>query len=653
MADFRPEEFFGPDGRLSVLMPGYEYRPQQPAMAGSVWAALTGSGRVAIEAGTGVGKSLAYLLPAAIWAGANRKRVVVSTYTRLLQSQLVSQDVPVMNRVLDRPIRTAVAFGQENYICRFRLELHVARGLFDTREQAGAADGLIEWADQSEDGIVLNCPSPVPAALLRRVTRDSAACRGANCPHRKSCFYYRARQEWDKADLLIVNHSLYFASTTGTADLLPERDAVIFDEAHRVEDVSCHHFGFEVSQNQLAELLDQVAGPGRKGLLHFLPPRSTARRTLESEAGLSRAESDRFFDRANRLLDPGANRRRLHEPLETEAAAATLDRLAKALTEVAPDVDDELASAELAAAARRLQSSVAALAGFSRLDTDQSVYWIERSGSGQLEVCSSPLDVAPLLRTNVYDNLAGTILTSATLTVAGDFGFFCRRLGLDDFATLRLDSPFDYTENSLLYVPGRLPLPDRGDEFVRAAAEEIRRVVDLSRGRALVLFTSYEMMNAVFNLMPDTGYTCLCQGDASTARLLEQFRNDTHSILFATQSFWQGVDVPGESLSCLIICRLPFEVPDDPRLEAIAERMKAEGLSPFSHYQVPTAVLRFRQGFGRLIRTARDRGVVCVLDRRIVTRPYGRLFLNSLPSGLRITSRPEHVASFFDDTPGQ
>jgi ATP-dependent DNA helicase DinG len=649
--DFSPDEFLGPEGRLSRVMPGYEHRPQQSAMAAEIWRALSNRGRVAIEAGTGVGKSLAYLLPAASWTQQNRKRVVVSTYTRLLQTQLVNQDIPILNRVLGKPVRAAVAFGQDNYVCRFRLEMHVARGLFDTRDEAGAADRLMDWTNRTADGVVLNCPTPVPPGLQRRITRDSAACRGSACPYCKTCFYHTARQTWERSDLLIVNHSLFFAGTTGPADLLPEREAVIFDEAHRIEEVCCRHFGFEVSQSQLAELLDRIAAPGRKGLLYLLPAQSTARRTLESEALLGRSESDALFDKTRSLLQPGATRRRLHEPLETAAAAATLDRLSKVLAEIASDVDDELASAELAATGRRLQTTVEALTGFNRLDTDHAVYWAERSGSGRLQLSSAPLNVAPLLRAAVYDNLASTVMTSATLTVASDFDFFRRRLGLDDFATVRLDSPFDYATNSLLYVPNHMPSPNHGDEYARAAAKEIHRILGLTRGRALVLFTSYDMMNAVVALMPAADYAYLCQGDASVAQLLDRFRSDTHSVLFATQSFWQGVDVPGEALSCLIICRLPFEVPDDPRLEAIAERLKAEGLSPFGQYQVPTAVLRFRQGFGRLIRTARDRGVVCVLDRRIITQPYGHLFLDSLPRGLRVTTKPSHIAAFFADAP--
>jgi ATP-dependent DNA helicase DinG len=265
-----------------------------------------------------------------------------------------------------------------------------------------------------------------------------------------------------------------------------------------------------------------------------------------------------------------------------------------------------------------------------------------------MTLLAAPLDVAPLLRGAVYDHYSSTILTSATMTVAGSFSFLSGRLGLDGFETESLDSPFDYQSQSLLYVSDHLPPPTQPGDFNRAAADVITAIVKASMGRALVLFTSYDSMNAVFALMPKTDYNYLLQGDTSPAKLLDDFREDTHSVLFATQSFWQGIDVPGEALSCLIICRLPFEVPDDPRLTAIAEKLRADGISPFTAYQLPTAVLRFRQGFGRLIRTATDRGVVCVLDRRILAGNYSHSFLKSLPKGVRVTTKVADINRFFN-----
>jgi len=332
---------------------------------------------------------------------------------------------------------------------------------------------------------------------------------------------------------------------------------------------------------------------------------------------------------------------------QSEEPGRALGKLAELINEAAPDIDDELLSAEFAGIARKLGATAGAFTAFSSFNTENSVYWADSGVPDNLTLVSAPLNVAPMLATHVYDRQIPTILTSATLTVAKSFSFFESRLGLAGFRQVRLDSPFDYAANSLLFIPPKLPPPTGGTDFTKAAAEAITRIIECSNGRALVLFTSYDSLNAVLGLMPKTKYPLLCQGEQPLTRLLAEFQDDTHSVLFATQSFWQGVDVPGESLSCLVICRLPFEVPDDPRLTAIAEKMKQEGVEPFTTYQLPTAVLRFRQGFGRLIRSATDRGVVCVLDRRITDRSYGRVFLNSLPPGIPITVKLADVRAFF------
>jgi ATP-dependent DNA helicase DinG len=379
-----------------------------------------------------------------------------------------------------------------------------------------------------------------------------------------------------------------------------------------------------------------------------LGSRSTARRSIQTEASSARVEIDRFFRAVEPLFAPDAQRRRFREPLDSGPSAEAIGRLAKALDEIVPELDDEVLSAEMTGVSRRLGQSALALDGFRVPEPDGAVHWAERSGQGRLSLLAAPLDVAPMLRAAVYDHYSSTVLTSATLTVAGSFSFLSSRLGLDDFETESLDSPFDHKSQSLLYVSDHLPPPTQPGDFNRAAADVITAIIKASMGRALVLFTSYDSMNAVFALMPQTEYNYLMQGDTSPARLLDDFREDTHSVLFATQSFWQGIDVPGEALSCLIICRLPFEVPDDPRLTAIAEKLKAEGISPFTAYQLPTAVLRFRQGFGRLIRTATDRGVVCVLDKRILASNYSHSFLKSLPKGVRVTTKVTDIDRFFN-----
>jgi ATP-dependent DNA helicase DinG len=647
MPEPNAESFFAPDGPLSRILPGYERRPQQGEMARRVEHALTNHGRLAIEAGTGVGKSLAYLVPAALWTKENHKRVAVSTYTRLLQTQLISQDVPLLSKLLGEQVRASVAFGQENYLCRFRLENQVARGLFDTMAEAKAADKLFGWADKTETGVILDYPHSLPSGLSSRICRDSAMCRREKCQYRKSCFYLRARESWEHSSILIVNHSLLFADLATEADLLPESDAVILDEAHRIEDAAIRHFGNQASEYALTVLLDRLASSHGGGLVQALGPRSAARRSIQTEASAARVEIDRFFRTVDPLMAQDALRARFRTALDSGPSAEAIGRLAKALDEIVPELDDEVLSAEMTGVARRLGRSALALEGFRVPEPDGAVHWAERSGQGRMTLLAAPLDVAPLLRGAVYDHYSSTVLTSATMTVAGSFSFLSGRLGLDGFETESLDSPFDYQSQSLLYVPDHLPLPTQAGAFNRAAADAITAIIKASMGRALVLFTSYDSMNAVFALMPQTDYNYLQQGDTSPAKLLDDFREDTHSVLFATQSFWQGIDVPGEALSCLVICRLPFEVPDDPRLTAIAEKLKAEGISPFTAYQLPTAVLRFRQGFGRLIRAATDRGVVCVLDKRILAGNYSHSFLKSLPKGVRVTTKVADIDRFF------
>lgn len=638
-------DWFGPDGSLSRLHPGYEYRQEQAVMAARVAKALATGGRLLAEAGTGVGKSLAYLVPCCDWAAQTGKRVAVSTYTRVLQSQLVSQDAPLAVKMVERAPKVEAAYGQENYLCRARLSSRVTHGLFDTREEARAADELLDWAARTEDGILLDLPGAVPVRVLARVGRDSAACRGRDCPEFARCHYFRAKRRWQEAGVLVVNHALFFAGFGQDSEVLPEISAAVFDEAHRLEDAGVRHFGVQLGHARLLGLLDALAPERGRGLVQFLEPGDELRRAVEDACRACRSELDEYFDGVARLLPGNATRARIQQAVE-DAPRAGLAKLAEMASALSRAVDDEQVAAEFAASGRRLAEMAAGFGRFAEPDLEADVHWVERSGSGACSLVCAPLDVAPMLRERVFDELHAVILTSATLAVAGDFAFTRTRLGLDRFEELALDSPFDYRSNCLLFVPSKLPDPT-DPEYVERAARGIQRILEASRGRALVLFTSYEMLGRVRELVEPDGFEIYCQGELPVAELLRRFRDDTQSVLFATQGFWQGVDVPGESLSCLVICRLPFEVPDDPRLAAIAERLKAAGEHPFPAYQLPTAVLRFRQGFGRLIRSRSDRGVVCVLDRRIVTRSYGAAFISSLPR-LPMTGRFGQVKSFLD-----
>ncbi len=613
-------------------------------MAAAVWQALSEGKNLVVEAGTGVGKSLAYLVPAALWASATGRRVAVSTYTRLLQTQLINQDVPLLRRVLAETPEVAVAYGQENYLCRFRLHSRIGHGLFETREEAAEADRLLNWAGKTEDGVLLNYPYQLWPALQTRISRDSSACRARNCPYFSECFYFRGRSAWAASSILIVNHALFFAGLATEPELLPKADAVIFDEAHRLEEAAARHFGCQVSQHSLIQVLDTICPGTGRGLIDALGYPEPVRDNIAAEVRACRIELDRFFTDVARLMPPTDSRLRLNGPLAAVPSPA-LEHLADVLAETIQDADEEELATEIKAASRRLRDAAQDLLRFAQPDPAREVQWVETITPGRLVLLTAPLAIDRALAETVYPGFASVIMTSATMTVARDFSFLAGRLGLEGFSTLLLDSPFDYSNASLLFTTPNLPEPSALD-FAPKAAHIIADILRASRGRALVLFTSYDTLNRVSDLVPDSGYTHLRQGELPTPQLLERFRADVHSVLFATQSFWQGIDVPGEALSCLIICRLPFDVPDEPRLAAICERLREQGTEPFRAYQLPSAILRFRQGFGRLIRTKRDRGVVCVLDRRILSRGYGRLFLASLPPDLPRTNDLSRIATF-------
>lgn len=639
-----PASLFRPDGRLAEVLPGYEHRPQQEEMAAAVWDALKQGKNLAVEAGTGVGKSLAYLVPAVFWARQTKRRIAVSTYTRLLQTQLINQDIPLVRKLVPDCPEVAASYGQENYLCLFRLNTRVSHGLFDTREEASEADQLLNWADTTKDGVLVTYPYRLPPGLWSRICRDSAACRGRRCPFFAKCFYFRCRATWENCGILIVNHALFFAGLAAEPELLPKAEAVVFDEAHRLEDAAVRHFGAQVSERHLNQLLDSLCPATGRGLVDQMGyPRET-RDNIAAEIGACRKELARFFADTAELVPQETIRLRLSGPLAAVPAYA-LERLSEVLNEIVPDADDEELAMELKVASRRLAEAGSTLLRFVQPDPDNEVQWLENQDTQHLNLFAAPLSVAQALAEQVYHKFTSVVMTSATLTANQSFDFLSHCIGLTGFRFLALDSPFDFRSHALLYVSPELPEPNNA-KFIPEAAKLIAEILKASQGRALVLFTSLDTMKQVYELVPEQDYTHLVQGELPLGPLLERFREDTHSVLFATQSFWQGVDIPGESLSCLIICRLPFEVPDEPRLSAVCDKLRAEGIEPFLFYQLPSAILRFRQGFGRLIRTKTDRGVVCVLDRRVMSKNYGKQFINSLPRDIPRTQDLTRVAAF-------
>ena len=615
-------EVFGKDGSLARVLDAYEAREEQADLAAAVAEALAEGRHLLAEAGTGTGKSLAYLVPAL----ASGRRVVVATATKALQEQLLTKDVPFAAAALGREVNVAVLKGRQNYLCRSRLQGFALLGgsLFARPEDGRAFESMRPWIDSTATGDRAELDVEPSVGLWSELAVGSDRCLGRTCAFVGTCFSEAARERASHADLVIVNHALYFADLglrerRDGAGVLPEHDAVVFDEAHRLEETAATWLG------------GRVSGAG----LHRLA-RDVDRACRETSVPVPARALDRVGHRADRLLDavcPGSGRTRLRRPPVTECRELVecLGELSAALT----GENDELDA--LVARAMQVAVDVEACADPGELER---VVWAEPDA-----VAWAPVDVSRPLRERLWDGGPTAILVSATLGTGSDFGFVRDRLGLRDAAELRVGSPFRFDEQALLFLPDGLPDP-RSEGALERVAEEAAALCELSSGRALVLTSSYRALDAIAaRLQGRLPFDVLVQGDAPRERLLERFSRDVDSVLVATATFWQGVDVPGEALSLLVIDKLPFPAPGDPLVEARCERIGAEGGDWFSDYSLPAAVLQLRQGFGRLIRSHRDRGVVAILDPRIRTRPYGRVFLDALPP-CRVVSDREEVGVF-------
>jgi ATP-dependent DNA helicase DinG len=617
------DAIFGPGGRLEQVLAGYEPRAEQAALAAAVETALASGEHLLAEAGTGTGKSLAYLIPA-LESG---QRVVVSTATKALQEQLLTKDVPIAAAALGREFRVAVLKGRQNYLCRQGLQGFALLGgqLFPREEDALAFDAMRDWIDSTETGDRAELDVEPPDAVWSEIAVGADRCLGRRCAFSGVCFSEAARDRAAKADLIVVNHALYFAdlglrSRTDAPAILPEHDAVVFDEAHRLEESAASWLG------------GRISGP----VIHRLL-RDVDRACRQADVPAPARALDRVEGAALRLLRevaPESGRRRLREvPAEPAATlAARLAELADAL-EGGRDEIDAVSDRSL-----RLAADVAACL---EADAKNRVVWAEPD-----LLAWAPVDVGAPLAEMLWDDGPTAVLVSATLSAGEDFGFVRERLGLREAGEVAVGSPYDYRSQALLYLPRGLPDP-RADDAVERVVDEVAALCRISAGRALVLTSSYRVMGAVAaGIRGRVPFDVLVQGEAPRERLLERFREEIASVLVATSTFWQGIDVPGESLSLLVIDKLPFAAPGDPLVEARCERIDALGGDWFREYSLPSAVLQLRQGFGRLIRSHADCGVIAILDPRVQTKPYGRAFLEALPS-CPVTAERAAVAEFF------
>jgi len=636
-------DVFGPEGLIARHLTNYEHREGQIQMAEKVLEAFENKKHLIVEAGTGTGKTLAYLVPAIAATVGQKKRIVISTGTKNLQEQLMEKDIPFLQKIMPGKFSAAYMKGRGNYACLYRVHKAENQPILDGLDQIGQFETVRNWVYETQTGDRRELVDlPEDLSFWNRINARGDICIGQKCLEYEPCFITRMRARADAADIVIVNHHLFFADLNVRGNqfgkVIPDYDAVIFDEAHLIEDIASDYVGFQVSSFQIDELIrDTDALPIPDAMVTRDLTKLAAKIIGLADQLWLKFTMARFDGRYPLTQDLFAYRESSGEDRPTplgevylalDGAIGSLVSTLDPLAETSPEIDS------LVRRARQARFDLDFIANQSERNY---VYWLEKRGKGMF-LRASPVDVSELLREKLFDKVESCILTSATMSSSGSFNFVRERLGLDTAKTSSFTAPtsFDYESQAILYLPKAMPDP-RSAEFTQLAAGEIIKVIDVTKGHAFVLCTSNQSMTALYELVSSrVNYPCFVQGSMSKAGLLERFRETANAVLFATASFWQGVDVQGDQLSCVIIDKLPFAVPSDPVVAARSRFIDENGGRSFFDYSVPQAVISLKQGIGRLIRSRTDRGVIAILDPRLKTKGYGRDFLQSLPR-MRIT----------------
>ncbi|HGJ64342.1 TPA: DEAD/DEAH box helicase [bacterium] len=638
------KEIFSPGGLIDNQLKKYEFRIQQLEMATAVSEAFRDSTHLIVEAGTGVGKSFAYLIPAIDFAISKSERVVVSTNTISLQEQLINKDIPFLQKILPYDFKAVLVKGRSNYLCERRLEnlITYERELFESKDEVDDLTRIHQWSAETEDGSLSDLNPQPKMSVWNRVCSERDTCLGpAICPHAKKCFYQKARNKIFNAHVLIVNHHLLFSDLSLRKNapgfsVLPGYKYLVIDEAHNIENVATEHIGISLSKFSVRYLLDSICNRDKKGGLLVRLGEISSLEYVDK----ARKEIDTFFDNVQKWAeDEQSGTKRIREPNFVENTLdLPLKELESLLKGLIPSAKNDEEEKEITAYAERCQKTREELNIILSKSIDDSVYWVEVSRDRFVNITlnNAPINVASELRPNLFDAMTSVIMTGATLSTNQNFDYFKKRLGINTCREIILGSPFDYSKQVKIYIPKNMPDPQNNGAFVSAVIEKSKYFIKLTEGKAFLLFTSYKMMDEVYKALKswldEQGINSFVQGEGLSRHImLEKFRDDVNSVLFGTSSFWEGVDVQGEALSNVIVVKLPFSVPTHPVVEARIEDIQNRGGNPFMEYNLPEAIIKLKQGFGRLIRTKNDSGIVVILDPRVKTKFYGKSFINSLP----------------------